>query len=402
MALIDPSIYQNAPQSLLRAGLNGYDSAMKANDASAQRRDAEAQRKRDDEQRRREQSFKQNLSGLMGSYGEYGHTPEGQREIFDHMAKAGYGQEMIGLMGGIPMQAQPKPTEYDFREGGDGLYATNKSNPSQSIKVPGFTPKPDASKTPTRQLHQNKQGVYTSIDPATGLDLNGRPVEAMPPQATPWSAIVVTNPDGSSKTVFVDPRNPRRAPIDPNLPKTGNQDGIDIPGLTPIPGAKITKDSVKKLKDQTSVYEDLKKQIANYQGMYEQFGTELTGSNADVLRSAATGIKLALKELQNLGVLNGPDLGLMNFQVPDAAGLMAKGRSFLNPALGDPVKARLGQLSKMMDMKYDTAIKANGFARGGESQPAAAPAGGPQPGMVEDGYRFKGGNPADPKNWEKQ
>jgi hypothetical protein len=36
------------------------------------------------------------------------------------------------------------------------------------------------------------------------------------------------------------------------------------------------------------------------------------------------------------------------------------------------------------------------------SQQAGAPAGAtPQPGHVEDGYRFKGGNPADPNAWEK-
>lgn len=31
---------------------------------------------------------------------------------------------------------------------------------------------------------------------------------------------------------------------------------------------------------------------------------------------------------------------------------------------------------------------------------SAAPQGGPQPGAVEDGYRFRGGNPADPNSWE--
>lgn len=38
---------------------------------------------------------------------------------------------------------------------------------------------------------------------------------------------------------------------------------------------------------------------------------------------------------------------------------------------------------------------------GGTLAPVAAPQGGaPQPGMIEDGMRFKGGNPADPNSWE--
>lgn len=36
----------------------------------------------------------------------------------------------------------------------------------------------------------------------------------------------------------------------------------------------------------------------------------------------------------------------------------------------------------------------------GPTGPAASTGGGPKPGIIEDGYRFKGGDPARPENWE--
>lgn len=46
-------------------------------------------------------------------------------------------------------------------------------------------------------------------------------------------------------------------------------------------------------------------------------------------------------------------------------------------------------------------IATPGKKTGGQVKRAASAASGPKPGAVEDGYRFKGGDPSDPKAWEK-
>ena len=49
-----------------------------------------------------------------------------------------------------------------------------------------------------------------------------------------------------------------------------------------------------------------------------------------------------------------------------------------------------------------TGVPAQQSAQAQQAQPQAAQQAGPQPGQVEDGYLFLGGDPADPENWSKQ
>jgi hypothetical protein len=46
-------------------------------------------------------------------------------------------------------------------------------------------------------------------------------------------------------------------------------------------------------------------------------------------------------------------------------------------------------------------VEAKPIPKAPAAPPAQKPSTGPAVGKVEDGYRFKGGNPADSKNWEK-
>jgi hypothetical protein len=50
------------------------------------------------------------------------------------------------------------------------------------------------------------------------------------------------------------------------------------------------------------------------------------------------------------------------------------------------------------NLQIDRALSLIG--EGGNAQPQISPSVGPQPGTIEDGYRFLGGNPADPNNWQ--
>jgi len=84
---------------------------------------------------------------------------------------------------------------------------------------------------------------------------------------------------------------------------------------------------------------------------------------------------------------------------------------FFKGIVGDPrgwmmnqqkFMAKLDQLEQILNVNSQTVREYLGGAPAGAPQPGApaAPNSGPQPGAIEDGFRFKGGAPADPNSWE--
>lgn len=106
----------------------------------------------------------------------------------------------------------------------------------------------------------------------------------------------------------------------------------------------------------------------------------------DLTRKAIGGDQEALKQLQ---ALQGK-----NLKTPQSEALLeilkayTQGQATALPGSGVPINQVLQDVGPLLQML-------------GVQAPAAAPVAPPAPETVIDGYRFKGGNPADPKSWEK-
>lgn len=114
---------------------------------------------------------------------------------------------------------------------------------------------------------------------------------------------------------------------------------------------------------------------------------------------------LQAKEAYNLGVLNGPDYQILTSIVADPTSASSLLLS------NDAMKKQATELSRIMGTvaKATRGAGANAEATSGGATgdfgerpktPKNVPA--PMKGMVRNGYKFKGGDPADPANWEKQ
>jgi hypothetical protein len=125
------------------------------------------------------------------------------------------------------------------------------------------------------------------------------------------------NPDVLDK-VIVDRMSPPSAGVNINMGEykiptnyravePGNPDA----GVERIPGV-LTEEQVNDRVKITKASSAIESELSRYEELVDKYGVELTpGVGRDQLVTVRQGIMLQLKELFNLGVLNGPDLALM-------------------------------------------------------------------------------------------
>ena len=162
--------------------------------------------------------------------------------------------------------------------------------------------------------------------------------------------------------------------------------------------------------------EAAKKQLSGIEalnGSINEYVSELGDWNKAKMLSpdarAAMGTKynnmmLQAKEAYNLGVLNGPDYKILTSIVADPTSASSVLLS------NDAMKKQATELSRIMGTvaKATRGAGANAETTSGgasgelQPKPQGAPPPAPMKGMVRNGYKFKGGDPSNQANWEKQ
>lgn len=173
-------------------------------------------------------------------------------------------------------------------------------------------------------------------------------------------------------------------------PSATNPQGV----ATPVAGYQKPLDVSQK--KQLSGIESLNGAIGEYVNNLQNWN-KLGALSPDARAEMGTkynNMMLQAKEAYNLGVLNGPDFQILQSVVTDPRSLTG---AFTSKKALEKQATELGRI-----MSTVTAPAVRGGGVGAESG-VKAPAGkAPMKGQTVDGYKFKGGNPADPNSWERQ
>ena len=154
------------------------------------------------------------------------------------------------------------------------------------------------------------------------------------------------------------------------------------------PGDKLPESQQK----QVVGTQNLSNAIREYREALKTFGTldAVKPDQRAMMGTKYNNMMLQAKEAYNLGVLNGPDFDILQSVVTDPRSI--KGVITSNNALD----TQAAELDRIMSGVAQTSSQLK--PRGGAAQTSGQA---PKAGTIEEGHRFKGGDPSNPSNWEK-
>lgn len=180
----------------------------------------------------------------------------------------------------------------------------------------------------------------------------------------------------------------------------------DAAGLKRQDKAAEAKTSVDMAVNTLSATRDVAKELLNHEGLGRITG--LMGALPNIPGSKAADAEAVLKRLSSMASIQmindlrqASKTGGAVGQVTEREwGYLASAAAKLDKAQGTPAfKGALEDYVRQLDRVETLLTDAYGRQFGGSQQSTTGQ--GPAVGTVEDGYRFKGGNPADQSSWER-
>lgn len=180
------------------------------------------------------------------------------------------------------------------------------------------------------------------------------------------------------------------------------------PGLEPIPGGPADNSSKgaklpAEVQRMNIALRSLDEGLNRYEEVLGKFNPRSVGDQTDPkhraeIESLVADLRMQLKEAQALGALTGPDVAMLDQALASPTSMRgaAYGREGLGTQLTE-VRSSLQRRKNALAAEYNRPELAGS---GGAATKTPTP-GAPAVGTVQDGFRFKGGNPADANAWER-
>lgn len=191
---------------------------------------------------------------------------------------------------------------------------------------------------------------------------------------------VIELPEGSKVTPF-DPRgpNPLQPPLTPDaqppedyqqfdqndmMGRFNDANAVKVADLGGINAENMTGANRTNAQNSAFAYRALMSGLDDYERQFkESGGTVIPGAQKDSLDTARRNLQMQMKELYNLGVLNGPDLALMDQILVNPTGI---GNNILDVLgisdLDERVPANIEQVRRLMTQMVEPRLQALGVS----------------------------------------